>query len=192
MGLFTSPRETAMEDIYNELKNIKSFEDIQNIYGLKRRKAGDVSQIFNPARANLATRQAQENATAGARMGGSNATPQGTFGRIMSEFAPAWGNLESDASKTGLDVERSDEQTIANMFNNVRGQKANAAGNLSDASTFDDILSVAGTAAKFIPGVGSAASILGAGKKKRNSAVQQPPDYTGKYGSAIYGKLPWD
>jgi hypothetical protein len=158
---FTSPQARANQDIYDEYNKIKNVGDVESTFGLKRRKAADVQSIFNPARATLATRQAQENANAASRMSGSNATPQATLGSITSSFAPAWGELESKAAETGLNVERSDEERIAEMFDRQRQEKQQAAGGLSKTSGFDDVLGVAGTVAKFIPPVAATANVAG-------------------------------
>jgi hypothetical protein len=148
--LFSSPRSKANENIYNDYNSAKNVGDIEKRYGLKRRKASDVSKVFNPARANLATRQAQANAAAGTRMSGSDATPQTTFGGINSQFANAFGDLESNAASKGLDVERSDEQLIADYFNRTKQQRDQAAQGLSETSPFNDILAVGGAVSKFV------------------------------------------
>jgi hypothetical protein len=175
-NLFSSPQETAAKESYNWWDKIKNTGDVQNIFGLKKRSAADVSQTFNPARQNLATRQAQANAAAGARMSGSNATPQATFGGITSAFAPSWGELESNAAKTGLDVERSDEQNIANMLMSSQEQKEQAGSQLSDTSTFGDIFSGVTNLAKIGTGGGSSNLLMDLFTKKKMKKDAQGND----------------
>ena len=167
-SLFESPQSQAYEDIYKDWGDLKTPEDIQKKYGLKKRKMSDVSQAYNPYRANLATREAQANQSAGSRMTGSNATPQASFSRVTSAYAPMWGELEGNIAKTGLETERSDEGRIAEYLRNAQGEKMKAAGGLSQSSPFEAILGGAATAAKFInPAVGAgltaAKSALGGG-----------------------------
>jgi hypothetical protein len=139
--LFSSPQEQAEKDIYGNLSGVNNINDVNQRFGITPLTAGSVDQSFNPARANLATRQAQANAAAAGRMGGKNATPQTTFGAINSQFAPAWGSLESGAAEEELQLPMQQQALSANLFNNVEGQKMQAAKGLSDTSTFGDIFS---------------------------------------------------
>jgi hypothetical protein len=149
MGFFSTDRSDFVKGMQDSYGGINNIDDVMRRFGLRKRTPMDVSKTFNPARGNLATRQALANQEAGARMSGSNTTPQATFGKITSSFAPAWGDLESKAAEKGLDVSRSDEQTVAGMLDKILGEKNNfnfnKAGLLNDSSTFDDILSVAST-----------------------------------------------
>ena len=182
-NLFNSPQSQANQDIYNDYSSLSTPEAIERKYGLKKRRASDVSQTFNPARANLATRQAQANQAAGARMTGSNATPQTTFGGVTSSFAPAWGNLEGEAATKGLDVERSDEDRIAQYLRNAQTGRSNAAQNLSQTSPFNDIVDVGATALKFInPALGSAVQAVGNAGGNAGVSPVAMQDYTKLFG----------
>ena len=187
MGFFDSPREQqgpgmyqgqlqGFDDILNSLKGMNSSYsginttgDVMSKFGLKSRSAKDVSQYFNPARANLSTQLALANKRTAARMGGTNATPELSFGGNESNYATARGNLEDTATQTGLQTEESDQQNIANILNSIMGKKdtyglqktgmqisgQSARGksvqdyinSLSNASGFDDLMSLLGTGA---------------------------------------------
>ncbi len=189
MGFFDSPREEQAPGLYKgqlskydsligNINNMQSgFSDVNTIgdimsrFGLKKRTARSVSDIFNPARASIATQMAQANKRAAARMSGSNAMPELSFGNITSSFIPAMNDLESNAAQTGLNVERSDESQIADLLNNIltkkdqygfqkKGLQSNAlagrsgavsnfVNSLSDASSFDDLMSLGSTISKF-------------------------------------------
>jgi hypothetical protein len=159
----------AMQSSYN---GVNSLGDMNKTFGLKQRTAKDVSSTFNPARRNLATQNALARKRVAARMTGSNASPEVDYGNVDASFAPAFGNLESEAAQTGLNVERQDEQFGANMLSDIFGKKdtygfnkkstqlaglsgrsaalKNYLDSLSGTSPFEDVLSVAGTASKFI------------------------------------------
>jgi hypothetical protein len=105
-------------------------------------------------------------------MSGSNATPEMSFAPIEGQFADAAGNLEGTAAQTGLSTEINSEQSIASLLDSIFGKKdafntqkkglqisgQGARGNavndyvnsLSNASGFDDLMSVFGTASKFV------------------------------------------
>ena len=166
-NFFTSPQEGAEKDIYNDLSGVKNIGDVNNRFGLTQLTPGQISQSFNPARQNLATRQAQTNAAAAGRMSGANATPQSTFGAIDSQFAPAWGNLESGAAEEELKLPIQEQEFSANLFNDVENQKIGAASKLSDTSTFGDIFSGITNLAKIPPGqYSNLLSSLFGGKQK--------------------------
>lgn len=148
---------------------ISGLNDVQSRFGVKRRTAGDVSRTFDPARRNLATRLARSRAAAAGRLGAGNATPEAMFAPIEAEFANAFGDLESSAAQTGLEVERGDERYAADLLSwilsgqnqfglqkqglRLSNRQAKSAAlqdylnTLDDDSTMDDILGIAGTAA---------------------------------------------
>jgi len=182
--IFTSPREREGQASWKDIMDsLSTIGNVENTYGLKRRTAGDVSRTFDPARGNLATRRANSMSGAAMRMGGSNAMPETTFGDIDSRYATAFGDLESNAAEKGLDVERGDEQFLANFMKNGRMDATQQYLNtLSNASTFDDILGIAGTAAKFINPVAGAAStgasmLTGGGKNVLNGITPENQNY---------------
>ena len=175
-NLFTSDRERegreksgqylndiqGMKSIYG---GINSIGDVNSRFGITPVTEASVQRTFNPARTNLATRNAQARSSAAARMGGSNASPELTFGNVDAAFAPQYSNLESNAAQTGLQAQTQSQQFGANFLNNIFGSRedfnkwqTSARGkalqdylsNLSSSSGLDDILSVAGTASKFI------------------------------------------
>ena len=174
--LFTSSRERegrekggqylndiqGMKSIYG---GINSIGDVNSRFGITPVTEASVQRTFNPARTNLATRNAQARSSAAARMGGSNASPELTFGNVDAAFAPQYSNLENNAAQTGLQAQTQSQQFGANFLNNIFGSRedfnkwqTSARGkalqdylsNLSSSSGLDDILSVAGTASKFI------------------------------------------
>jgi hypothetical protein len=188
--LTTSPRERegrwrgqALQENFDALFNetgklqdafagIGSLGDVQTKFGIKRRTAKDVSRTFDPARRNLATRLARSRSAAAGRMGSGLATPEAVFAPIESTYADAFGDLESRAAQTGLEVERGDERYAADFLDRIFGnqnqfglQKQNLLlsnrqaksaalqdylNSLDADSTLDDILGIAGTAAKFV------------------------------------------
>lgn len=179
-NLFTSPREREgrkyskrIMDEWGRLQSsdagVNTLEDVMQKYGLRKRSMDDVSRAMNPARGNLATRLAMMRSGAARRMSGANAMPELTFGNIDNYGAQAFGELEGDIAEKGLDVERTDEMNVANMLrqilagkdvfgmNRLKGKSDSLdsyLNSLSGASTFDDILALGGTAAKFIKGGG--------------------------------------
>jgi hypothetical protein len=166
-NFFSSPQENAEEGIYNDLSGVNNIGDVNKRFGLTQLTPGQISQSYNPARQNLATRQSQANAAAAGRMNGANATPQNTFGAINSQFAPAWGNLESGAAQEELQLPIQQQDFSANLFNDVENQKMNAASKLSDTSTFGDIFSGLTNIAKIPTGQFSnvLSSLFGGNKK---------------------------
>jgi hypothetical protein len=184
MNWFTSPREREGQATWKDIMDsLSSIGNVESTYGLKRRSEADVSRTFDPARSNIATRRAQDRSAARERVGGNNAMPSSVLGPIDQKYATAFGDLESNAAEKGLDVARGDEQFLANFMKNGRMDAAQQYLNtLSNASTFDDILAGAGTAAKFLNPFGGAASmapntVMGAGGDTMMQGVT--PENTG-------------
>lgn len=174
MGLFTSQYEDQAPGLFKDQMNAlqrsnSSFSGINNInnvmsqFGLKNRTARDVNNLYNPARASVATRLAQANKRAADRMSGSNATPGMTFGNIESAYAPEFAGIESNAAQSGLNTEIGDQRYIADMLKFIMGGKDtyglnknnmqmsalnNYVNSLDKSSSLDDILSVGGTLGK--------------------------------------------
>ena len=180
MGFFTSEREdqaksnfgqenadwSKLLDSINQMQS--SYQGINSLQGSNSKFGlpSDVNASFNPARANLATRNAQARSGAAARMSGSNAMPEMTYGGIDASFAPAYGDLENNAAQAGIQNQRYNANFLSDIFGKQDAFGANKAGmqlqgtsgktkmlndylqNLSGTSPFDDVLAVAGTGAK--------------------------------------------
>jgi hypothetical protein len=166
MSFWTSKRDDANQQIFDQLNKLNNVGDVNNMFGVTPITAGSVDQSFNPARGNLATRQAQANAAAASRMRGTNATPQGDFGRVTSEFAPAWGDLEGKAANAEIQMPLQQQEFSAGLFDKTLQQKSETAQNLDDSSTFNDIFSGVSNLAK-IPAAGGGSWFLDLFSKKK-------------------------
>jgi hypothetical protein len=158
-------------------EGINTTGDVSNKFGVRPFDLGgykkQVGATFAPSKRNLANRLAQARSEAGARMSSRNATPEAMFNPIEGQYANAFGDLEgqqANAELGGYDKQTEQDRYIAGLLQSVLGSqdtyglnktsmkagamggKTNAISNylqsLSDASTFDDLMSLLGTGAK--------------------------------------------
>lgn len=171
MGFFDSPREREGRSRYGDyLKEIEGLRsstgDIGNIDDLRKRYGlTSATTAFDPSRRNLSTQRARALGSASARLGTNVATPESFFAPIEGQYAGAFGELEGRAGEAELGQQRFGAQLLDAIMGRkdqfglgklqMKGQGLDKLiQSLSGASTFDDILALAGTAAKFVPGKG--------------------------------------
>jgi hypothetical protein len=171
---------SGYDDILKQIQDMQNTEaGVTDISSLKSKFGiGETSQPYNIAKRNLATGKAKSLASTSSRMGSSVANPEALFSGVEGNYASALGTLEE--GQANADIGQQDymanmlDQILRaqNQFNvgkqqnraGVLGAKGGAIGDymnsLSGASGFDDIMSLAGTASKFISPFS-----LGGGKK---------------------------
>jgi hypothetical protein len=152
----------SYQDIINGIEgSSSSFGGLNDAAGVRNKFGlqGSSDRVFNPLRRNLATRRAQSLSSAAARSGGQVANAESVFAPIEGAFGEAFGQLESQAGQAETETDRLVASLLERVlggqdsFNqNKSGLRLNAqrgksgavegyVNSLSDASTFDDIMS---------------------------------------------------
>ena len=176
-SLFKIPREKkgaellpgqmqGWDDIMKEIGGLKSvYEDPGKVAGYGK----TVNSMYAPARSNLNTQLNRSRGAAAERMGGTNATPEMTFGNIEGQYAGAFGGLEEDAMQSLRQILSGENQFGMNRLGMKSGAMSGKGASiqallesLSGDSTFDDILGGLGSAGQVAGGLGW--SPLGGGK----------------------------
>jgi hypothetical protein len=161
----------------SQFQNVNNLGDVQSRFGISPFNRMDyqkqVGSVFSPLKQNLATANADARKRAVSKYG-TRGTPEFLSAGVDAQFAGERNNLQSQEAGAGLagfDKERESNWMNANFLKDILSQrdqfgqnkfnqrlaglsgKTGAIGNyvnsLSNASTFDDILSLGGTAAKF-------------------------------------------
>lgn len=184
MGLFSdffsSPRERqgpqSFQQLLSEINGMNdSFGGINDVGGVRSKFGlGGVKDLYGGAKRNLATRLAQSRSSASSRMSNSVATPESIFTGIESSFAPAFGELEDKQAQAEVGDQRYVAQLLASIFGEQnqfgfnkmglkRGATSDYINSLSNASGFDDLMSLIGTGAKAYGAVTGIPKLSGGG-----------------------------
>ena len=147
----------------NEFAGINSISDIYTKYGISPFS----SSTYAPAKRSLGTSLARSRSALTDRLGGRSANPEYAFSGLEGAHAGAYSDLLGQEEQAKVGSERFGAGFLANILGQKQGanergvdrrlsaeqMRANAIrdyiASLSDSSTFDDILAIGGTAAKF-------------------------------------------